>query len=154
MAGATTVNKFFLPYMTLYCIFSYDLCRCFTDESRNDLWSPVNCTTYVYMYSVHTTSIHFYYVQAGVLTFCFYTCNTCYIGIAKKQKFRSILSQNKMQRLCVTVTHQEAKYVESWPNTTSAWAGWSRFDIPVDRHGGVHSLLQWPSKILGSPTCN
>ncbi len=31
---------------------------------------------------------------------------------------------------------QEAKYVERWPNTTSAWAGWSRFDIPVDRYGG------------------
>jgi hypothetical protein len=25
---------------------------------------------------------------------------------------------------------QEAKYVKSWPYTTSAWAGWSRFDIP------------------------
>ncbi len=36
---------------------------------------------------------------------------------------------------------QKAKYVERWPNTTSAWAGWSRFDIPVDRYGGVHSLL-------------
>jgi hypothetical protein len=36
---------------------------------------------------------------------------------------------------------QEAKYVERWPNTTSAWAGWSRFDIPVDRYGGVHPLL-------------
>ncbi len=28
-------------------------------------------------------------------------------------------------------------YVESWPNTTSAWAGWSRFGVPVDRCGGV-----------------
>jgi hypothetical protein len=28
------------------------------------------------------------------------------------------------------VRPQEAKYVESWPDTTSAWAGWSRFDIP------------------------
>jgi hypothetical protein len=37
---------------------------------------------------------------------------------------------------------QEAKYVEGWPSTTSAWAGWSRFDIPVDRYGGVHSLLR------------
>ncbi len=36
---------------------------------------------------------------------------------------------------------QEAKYLESWPSTTSAWAGWSRFDIPVDRYDGVHSLL-------------
>ncbi len=36
---------------------------------------------------------------------------------------------------------QEAKYVERWPSTTSAWAGWSRYDIPVDRYGGVHSLL-------------
>jgi hypothetical protein len=24
---------------------------------------------------------------------------------------------------------------------TSAWAGWRRFNIPVDRYGGVHSLL-------------
>ncbi len=47
---------------------------------------------------------------------------------------------------------QEAKYVEGWPNTTSAWAGWSRFDIPVDRYGGVHSLLLWPSRTLGSST--
>jgi hypothetical protein len=37
----------------------------------------------------------------------------------------------------------EAKYVESWPNKTSAWAGWSRFDIPVDRYGGVHSLVEY-----------
>jgi hypothetical protein len=35
------------------------------------------------------------------------------------------------------IKSQEAKYVECWPNTTSAWAGWSRFDIPVDRYGGV-----------------
>jgi hypothetical protein len=27
---------------------------------------------------------------------------------------------------------QEAKYIESWPNMTSAWAGWRRFDIQVD----------------------
>jgi hypothetical protein len=40
------------------------------------------------------------------------------------------------------VSTEEPKYVESWPNTTFAWAGWSRFDIPVDRYGGVHSLLQ------------
>jgi hypothetical protein len=26
---------------------------------------------------------------------------------------------------CTTVSTQEAKYVERWPNTTSAWAGWS-----------------------------
>jgi hypothetical protein len=50
-------------------------------------------------------------------------------------------------------TH-EAKYLESWPSTTSAWAGWSRFDIPVDRYGGVHSLLVCTSSILGSPTCH
>jgi hypothetical protein len=50
------------------------------------------------------------------------------------------------------VAGQEAKYVESWPNTTSAWAGWSRFDIPVDRYGEVHSLLICTSSTLGSPT--
>jgi hypothetical protein len=49
---------------------------------------------------------------------------------------------------------QEAKYVESWPSTTSAWAGWSRFDIPADRYGGVHSLLLCTSSILGTPTCH
>ncbi len=48
---------------------------------------------------------------------------------------------------------QEAKYGESWPNTTSAWAGSSRFDIPVDRYGGVHSLLLSTGSTLGSPTC-
>jgi hypothetical protein len=53
---------------------------------------------------------------------------------------------------------QEAKYVKSWPNTTSAWAGWSRFDIPVDRsdipvdrYGGVYSLIICTS---GFPTCH
>jgi hypothetical protein len=49
---------------------------------------------------------------------------------------------------------QEAKHVERWPNTTSAWAGWSRFDIPVDRYGGVHSLLICTSSPLGFPTCH
>jgi hypothetical protein len=47
------------------------------------------------------------------------------------------------------VVHQEAKYIERWPNTTSAWAGWSRFDIPVDRYGGVHPLLICTSSPLG-----
>jgi hypothetical protein len=42
----------------------------------------------------------------------------------------------------VEVGCQEAKYIESWPNTTSAWAGWKRIDIPVDWYGGVYSLLQ------------
>ncbi len=49
---------------------------------------------------------------------------------------------------------QEAKYVECWPNTTSAWAGWSRFDIPVDRYDGVHSQLICSSSPLGFPTCH
>jgi hypothetical protein len=42
------------------------------------------------------------------------------------------------------VSPQKAKYLESW----------SRFDIPVDRYGGVHSLLICTSSILGSPTCH
>ncbi len=49
---------------------------------------------------------------------------------------------------------QEAKNVVSWPNTTFAWAGWSRFDLPVDRYGGVHSLLICISITLGSSTCH
>jgi hypothetical protein len=49
---------------------------------------------------------------------------------------------------------QEAKYIERWPNTTSALAGWSRFDIPLDRYGGVHSQLICTSITLGSSTCH
>ncbi len=49
---------------------------------------------------------------------------------------------------------QEAKYIERWHNMTSAQADWSRFDIPVDRYGGVHSLLICTSRPLGSPTCH
>ncbi len=52
------------------------------------------------------------------------------------------------------VIAQEAKYVESWPSTTSARAGWSRFDIPMDSYGGVHSLLLCSSIALGSSTCH
>jgi hypothetical protein len=49
---------------------------------------------------------------------------------------------------------QAAKYVESWPNMTSAWDGWSRFDNIVDRYGGVHSLLPCTSRTLESHTCH
>ncbi len=55
---------------------------------------------------------------------------------------------------CIRVRTPEAKYVESWPSTTSAWAGWNRFYIAVDKYGGVHSLLRWPSRTLGSLTCH
>jgi hypothetical protein len=48
--------------------------------------------------------------------------------------------------------NQEGKNVESWQNTTSAWAGWSRFDIPVDRYGRVHTLLICTSCTLVFPT--
>jgi hypothetical protein len=52
---------------------------------------------------------------------------------------------------CLT---QEAKYVERWPNTVSAWAVWSRFDIPVDRYGRLRSQLICTSITLGSSTCH
>jgi hypothetical protein len=81
-----------------------------------------------------------------------YTCTACRyppVKSAPQGHTSNILS--KLAR----VGGQEAKYVEGWPYTTSAWAGWSRFDIPVDRYDGVHSLLRWrPSKTLGSPTCH
>jgi hypothetical protein len=41
---------------------------------------------------------------------------------------------------------QEAKYVERWPNTTSAWDGWSRFDILVDRY----CVAPWEGRVRGS----
>ncbi len=46
------------------------------------------------------------------------------------------------------------RYIESWPNTTSVWASWSRIDIPVDRYDGVHSLLICTRGTLWSPTCH
>jgi hypothetical protein len=54
------------------------------------------------------------------------------------------LSQNTVVEAAYdpAVPAQEAKNLESWHNTTSAWAGWSRFDTPLDSYGGVHSLLQ------------
>jgi hypothetical protein len=61
--------------------------------------------------------------------------------------------EEEIDRALIGVT-REAKYVESWSNTTSAWVGWSRFDIPVDRYGGVHSLLICTSITLGFPTCH
>jgi hypothetical protein len=45
---------------------------------------------------------------------------------------------------------QEAKYIESWPNTTVL----GKFDIPMDRPDGVHALLICTSSTLGSPTCH
>jgi hypothetical protein len=42
---------------------------------------------------------------------------------------------------------QEAKYIECWPNTTSAWAGWRRFNIPVDvvEYNACYSALFSPT---------
>ncbi len=55
---------------------------------------------------------------------------------------------------CTVGRIQEAKNVERWPNTTSAWAGWSRFDIPVDRYGRVRSQQICTRIPLGSSTCH
>jgi hypothetical protein len=65
-----------------------------------------------------------------------------------------ILSVQFTSAASCSARSQEAKYVERWPNTTSAWAGWIRFDIPVDRYGRVHSLLHCTSRTLGSSTCH
>jgi hypothetical protein len=58
----------------------------------------------------------------------------------------------KLFILHATLSTQEARYAGGWPNMTSAWASWRGFDIPVDTYGGVHSLLRWPSRTMGSPT--
>ncbi len=71
-------------------------------------------------------------------------CGLCMYKVTilySKKNRRSIDAHGHTSQLWVVLS-QEAKYVESWPNTTSAWAGWSRFDIPVDRYNGVYSLLQ------------
>jgi hypothetical protein len=74
-------------------------------------------------------------------------CKGKAISLHNKNERPKITSQS----LAISKT-QEAKYIERWPNTTSACAGWRRFDIPVDMYGGVHSLLQCSSSTLGSPT--
>ncbi len=69
--------------------------------------------------------------------------------------YRTQCTQLQRTVLYTTTVHtQEAKYVERWPSTTSAWADWSRFDVAVDRYGGVHSLLRWPSRPPVSLTCH
>ncbi len=35
---------------------------------------------------------------------------------------------------------RDYRYTRVLAHTTSAWAGWSRFDIPVDRYGGVQYI--------------
>jgi hypothetical protein len=72
----------------------------------------------------------------GAELLSFYTYCTLPTGLGKKKQ---------------EIVTQGAKYVENRPNTTSAW---SRFYIPVDRYGGVHSLLHCTSSPLGSPTCH
>ncbi len=64
------------------------------------------------------------------------------------QSFANIVCTSFLSDVAIALT-QEAKYVESWPNTTSPCSGWSRLDIPVDRYGGVHSLLLCTSSTLG-----
>jgi hypothetical protein len=48
-----------------------------------------------------------------------------------QHRSRSELAKTGDCNVCNVIILQEAKSVERWPNTTSAWAGWSRFDIPV-----------------------
>jgi hypothetical protein len=45
---------------------------------------------------------------------------------------RGLADEKLFRQLVGAVQPQEAYYVESWLNTTSAWASWSRFDIPKD----------------------
>jgi hypothetical protein len=71
-------------------------------------------------------------------------------------RYQQLSERNKREKIQIgiTGTAKEAKYVEGRPSTTSAWAGWSRFDIPENRYGGVHSLLICTSSPLGFPTCH
>ncbi len=92
------------------------------------------------------------------LTMCLKRCSISSCGT--NQTLLMVLRQGlsyvalwKRNQMSIVKT-QEAKYVERWANTTSAWAGWSRFDIPMDRYGGVHSLLHYTSWTLGSSTCH
>ncbi len=62
---------------------------------------------------------------------CLYPLQLCYIQY--RYMYCTLCHGSK-----AAVSTQEAKYVESWPDTTSAWAGRSLFDIPVDRKGGQH----------------
>jgi hypothetical protein len=64
---------------------------------------------------------------------------------------RKILIEQNFKRLTGPAPKS---YVENWPNTTSAWAGWRRLDSPADRSDGVHSLLLCTTITLGSSTCH
>ncbi len=66
--------------------------------------------------------------------------------------FRLAALQPGSWELVQAVGTQEAKYKESWPNTTSAWAGWRRLYTPMDRSNGVDSQLLCTSSTPESPT--
>jgi hypothetical protein len=70
-------------------------------------------------------------------------CTYCTLSTAFTQLSKSCPHQNFSDPyFFLRVSPEEAQYIESWPNTSSAWAGWSILYIPEDRYGGVHSLLQ------------
>jgi hypothetical protein len=103
----------------------------------------VQCTTSFISIRIHlhrpTVHLHRQYICTSTTTYTVHLYHLHHVTYPK---------------MYCTVYTQEAKYVERWPSTTSAWAGWSRFYIPVDRYAGVHSLLRWPSRTLGSSTCH
>jgi hypothetical protein len=106
--------------------------RCF------DLWYQA-----LYYLQIHWSLIYLQYVTIY------------YVNVSRSPKLIPLHSKICYLIFSYTVVSpQEAKYLVSWPSTISAWAGWSRFDIPVDWYGGVHSLLICISGILGSPTCH
>jgi hypothetical protein len=88
--------------------------------------------------------------ETAVRTALIYYC--IHRGFYTVQGLYTVYNDAGVQSTVVVL--QEANYVEGWPNTTSAWAGWSRFDIQVARYGGVHSLLICTSSPLRFPTCH
>ncbi len=108
------------------------------EGSRGTQWLIVPPSPPVYMawinITVHTPPNQ---IPSRVPEFdAVYTCTAGPVVQCERSRLQLLRLQSRIGRT------QEAKYVESWPNATSAWAGWSKFDTPVDRYGGVHSLLQ------------
>jgi hypothetical protein len=102
---------------------------------------PVVLARYYCMYSMF---VNLYLCDNNQVS----TCSICQI-LSQVHGTARVLSLSIFCKICTVVKYIQPAcpkglntYVEYWPNTTSAWASWRRFDIPVDGFGGDNTLLR------------
>ncbi len=109
---------------------------------------------HTYVHHINITVLFVLYTSSALLDRLLAPIPLVGIKYSVQYKGYNLIRVTTVEAGATRGTTQEAKYIEGWLNTTSAWTGWSRFDILVDRYGGVHSLLICTSSQLGFPTCH